>query len=483
MVSHHHALKSIREPHSLPAVLAGLILSFLLVLPLAAIADPTGVTDSRELFIELSASEDRVYIQQELILTVRLFFSSNLIRGELSAPEHPDAVIEQLGRQREFSQDRDGQPYRVVERRYSVFPQTAGALTLPAISFEGLARHPRGHAYRLRTSATLFDVEVRDIPATFRGRTWLPARSLSISERGLPESLPENGPLTTGQSLNRVIEINAAGLQGPVLPPIPGEYPDSLRSYPEPAVRNSAIGPDGISGSLEQSIALVPVAAGDITLPEIRIHWWDVTTDEPRVAVLPGRRYQVLPSSAAGDQTKAAPVQPTTDPAQTAGGQGGPGFWPWLTLAFALGWAGTGWIWWQQRSRPAQETSARETPHSDAASAAFRDMTDLLGSHHPDWVRYFIGWTQTVTERPVHTLDQALAQWQDPPLADLVSQWQTRAWGNPSGTTNAELSGVTTALLTQLKLCRKRGPATGSAQTSTTLPDFYPDKLSPTSSR
>src|SRR5690606_15095363 len=105
---------------------------------------------TRDSFIELSADKAEVYVQEQLVLTIQLFFSGNLIRGELSEPEHPDAIIESLGKQREFTRYRDGIRYRVVERRYAIFPQTPGTLTLAPIRFEGQARHASGQLRFLR---------------------------------------------------------------------------------------------------------------------------------------------------------------------------------------------------------------------------------------------------------------------------------------------------------------------------------------------
>jgi hypothetical protein len=38
-----------------------------------------------------------------------------------------------------------------------------------------------------------------------------------------------------------------------------------------------------------QRIVLVPLADGEVALPEVSVRWWDVTSDAPRVATLPGR--------------------------------------------------------------------------------------------------------------------------------------------------------------------------------------------------
>ncbi|MEP3562125.1 MAG: BatD family protein, partial [Marinobacter sp.] len=63
---------------------------------------------NRDSFVELSADKADVYVQEQLVLTVQLYFSGNLVRGELSDPQHPDAIIESLGKQREFTTRRDG---------------------------------------------------------------------------------------------------------------------------------------------------------------------------------------------------------------------------------------------------------------------------------------------------------------------------------------------------------------------------------------
>ena len=48
----------------------------------------------RDSFIELAADKDEVYVQEQLVLSIKLFFTGNLIRGELSEPEHPNAIVE-----------------------------------------------------------------------------------------------------------------------------------------------------------------------------------------------------------------------------------------------------------------------------------------------------------------------------------------------------------------------------------------------------
>src|SRR5690606_32585406 len=226
-------------------------------------------------------------------------------RGELSEPEHPDAIIESLGKQREFTRYRDGIRYRVVERRYAIFPQTPGTLTLAPIRFEGQARDASGQLRFLRDRQQLYDVPVKPVPAGYPdNQPWLPARNLSLSDDGLPSTQE----LTVGSNLSRKVTLQAQGLPAEALPPIAQELPDAIRSYPEQPLRNTETTPEGLRATLQQVTALVPVQAGETTLPAIRIPWWNTETNQLEEAVLPERRFRIT-----GDHATAAP------PAQTTG--------------------------------------------------------------------------------------------------------------------------------------------------------------------
>ncbi|MEP1703538.1 MAG: BatD family protein, partial [Marinobacter sp.] len=309
----------------------------------------------RDSFIELAADKEEVYVQEQLVFTIKLFFTGNLIRGELSEPEHPNAIVESLGKQNEYTRYRDGVRYRVVERRYALFPQREGQLSLQPIRFEGQARNEQGQLKFLRDSANLFDITVKGVPAGFSGDTWLPARTLELDQSGLPR----NQNLTAGQNLTRSLTMRAEGLPAESLPPFPEQTPDSIRAYPEKPERTTTPGPDGLASTLTQTTALVPVQPGKLTLPEIRIPWWDTESDSEKVAVIPAHTLVVegIPGQIDSvpdklEDASEAGTKPNNDPiSNEPDGESGVGFWPLATLTVLAGWLITLAAWWYSRRR------------------------------------------------------------------------------------------------------------------------------------
>lgn len=431
---------------------------------------------SRDSFIELSADKDEVYVQEQLVLTIKLFFTGNLIRGELSEPEHPHAIIESLGKQNEYTRYRDGVRYRVVERRYAIYPQKEGELSLQPIRFEGQARNNDGQLKFLRDNATLFDVPVKGVPAEFSGDTWLPARNLELNESGLPD----NQELTAGQNLTRTLTLQADGLPSETLPPFPEELPDSIRSYPEKPERTTTPGSEGLASQLTQTTALVPVQPGELVLPEIRIPWWDTESDTERVAVIPARtmtveaipgQIETLPDSST-EQADAKAEDVSTDTENTAQGDTDPGFWPLATLAFLGAWLITLAAWWLSRRKLPPE-SATESPGDRQEKTLFKELCAAAQAGSASTTELLVRWM--AVRHPDHTFRSVVdvnRYLQDKDLAAEIEQLQQRLFGTPEQQASMPWDGNRLVAT----LIRIRGAApTHTADEA--LPPLYPDGL------
>ncbi len=472
------------------------------------------------LFIETEVDRKDPYVQGMLLYTVRLFYEVKLLQGHLSEPKLDNALVRRLGKDREYSVERNGHRYRVLKRQYAIFPQTSGQLEVPAPVLD--ARIPDRSSKRRNPMQDLFGrdpfddrffddrfgdlfsatrpvrvrgeaqvLEVRPRPAQANGRQWLPAESLALIESWQPEQ----GQLRVGDPLTRTVTIRARGVTGEQLPELELGYMDGFKVYPDHSQANTQDLDGGVEGEKSRNIAYVPVQAGNYTLPAVRIHWWDTHTDQERVAELPERRVEVLPALAG----QGMPVQPSAQPEITRHNAPAPtaevgetpvtqtpsppsgaangagilppaytGIWPWLSLLFALLWLTTLVVWWRGR-RPAG--IPRPTPGQksrtgeDAAKAKSRFQAACRANDPSQARRNLLVWAAAHwPDDPPAGLDQLAQRLGDPHAREALNELDRLLYRGEDQTWNGK------ALAQALTRLPKPDRATGA---KTALPDLY----------
>jgi hypothetical protein len=258
---------------------------------------------------EVSSPEADTYVQQQILYTVRLHYRVPLIEGSLGDPRVDNAVIEHLGKDKQYKTTINGQQYEVVERHYAIFPERSGELHIGPSTFSGRAASPSdqrssfssmdslvermlgqrgfgssmGSGKRLRVRSDLLTLDIKPRPDAFEGSHWLPSQQLNLRD-----SWAEAPPaLRAGEPVTRILTVEAKGLEASQLPEIILPESGALRIYPEqPELSNRTDG-DWIYGRSEQRFTYVATQPGKLSLPEVRIDWWDSMNNEPRVTVLP----------------------------------------------------------------------------------------------------------------------------------------------------------------------------------------------------
>ncbi len=282
---------------------------------------------NRDIFLEAEISPDPAYVQAQMRYVVRLLRSVDVVDGTLTEPSATNAVLQRLGRDISYTTTRDGRSYRVLERRYALFPQASGELAISPVAFEGEVVDPgqagtglsrlfaRGKRVRLRTPVVR--ATALPPPADYPGQTWLPAKNLQLGE----EWSKDPDTLRAGEPVTRTLRLEAVGLSAEQLPEIAVTVTDGVKEYGDQPITRTTTDSDWVHGVREQRIALVPGSEGSYTLPEIRIDWWDTERDALRQTTIPARILRV----AAGTQDSAATF--ARDDAATKGEQPAPPLW------------------------------------------------------------------------------------------------------------------------------------------------------------
>jgi len=417
--------------------------------PALAAADET-------VLFEMEVDRDSVYVQGQLILTLRLQQAINLDNRSISDLQLDNAFVVPL-EQKSFQRTVDGRPWLVHEVRYAIFPEQSGTLEIPAQRFSARESDRRrsmfdiGRSGRVvRRTAGPVAIEVLPRPDGYPSSTWLPARNLTIQERW--SSPPEQ--MKAGDSVTRTIEIRGEGLQGAQLPPILFPATDGLKYYPDqPVIDDVEVG-TGLLGTRQDSAALVPTRAGEWEIPEIRIPWWDTESGEVRYAMVPARRITVAP-----------PAQPHQPPATTPGidasapavtGTAAPGdalIWKIIAAGSSIGWLATlAYLMSTRRSGRRRDTTIQSHTGNDSERHAFRQLLTACKANDPSAARQaLIAWGRArfsdgaalslaqlgatagdaAFEKELEILDTALyspgaAHWEGKQLADIVSRLRPR---------------------------------------------------------
>lgn len=339
---------------------------------------------AEDLFLHVEVDPKQAYVQAQVIYTIQVYIDVNINNASLSEPalSAADAVVKKLGEDRRFEKQHQGRHYQVVERRYAIFPQQSGRLTISPVVFNAqvLSNNRPRHFFdpfpqssqTKRIQSRAIELDVKPIPADHQGKAWLPARNVQIEE-----SWPEEPPkFKVGEAVTRTITLGAEGLTAAQLPAISMDTPDGFKAYPDQPVLDDQPRDNGVIGIRQEKIALIATRPGSYELPEITISWWNTTTQQTELARIAKRRITVL----AADGTTQQPSQPDTNTAvDTAKDEamaslptptGTAGFWPWLSLGLGLGWLMTlaAWVYYHQQAKTRPITPPRQAQTQRQAS-------------------------------------------------------------------------------------------------------------------
>ena len=383
---------------TIPPIAFGNINSEARRIEVVAEARPAGKSD--DIFIEVEVDEPNPYVQAQVVYTLKLLRAAQVSNASLTEPTVADgrALINKLGEDKNYQIRRNNRSYRVTERRYAVFPQASGPLKIEPVLFKGQSGGglfsldpfaPRPEPIVIRSAPVA--LAVRPIPAAFSGDRWLPAARLNIQEQWSTDP----ALLKQGEAATRALTLEAGGLAASQLPAPASALPDSFKTYPDQPEFEEASDRRGLVGTRREKMAVIPLAAGEFTLPAIRIPWWNTETDRPEVAELTARRVKVQAAAPAParPQDEPAPAGPAeAAPGAAGSGAGAGAYWPLVSFALLILWLGTLALWWRGRrvkngatpAKPPSPASIKRACMKNDAAGARDALLCWAGAKWPD---------------------------------------------------------------------------------------------------
>ena len=252
------------------------------------IRDAGSQISGSDLFIKVSANKKRVYEQEPILLTYKVYTLVGLtsLRGDMPDLKSFYTQEVSLPTQKSFSIETfNGRPYKTTTwSQYVMFPQMTGKLQIPSITFEGIVVQQNRN--------------IDPFEAFFNGGSGYIEVKKKIIAPGIDiqvDPLPERpvgfsggvGHFTVSAALNKTetkandpvsLRITVSGVGNLKLIKQPQiELPKDFDKYEPKVTDKTKLTSNGIEGSMIYDILIVPRHQGHYELPPVSLTYFDTT--------------------------------------------------------------------------------------------------------------------------------------------------------------------------------------------------------------
>lgn len=293
-----------------------------------------GLTD-QDIRLQATLANTSVYIDQPTLLTVKLMYRIGLRSGRIASIDL-DGISADLIDETQTTEQINGVSYNVYQQQYQITADTPGEFVIPELVFSGQYQDATTRQIRnlTRTSDAL-TITVKDIPAEFPANAfWLPSTDVAIAD-----NLDQTLTIADGEHIDWQIMLSAVAIPAEALPNPLSSISQSTewrvyQNQPQFQTR-----PNYNSRTDTAAVSPITQQAGNLTLPAVRIPWWDLKSDSLAWAELPERNVIVITSTTSqpiqqAPQNATTPVNPTDKAAALAVAPQDktPPIWFWLSL-------------------------------------------------------------------------------------------------------------------------------------------------------
>ena len=245
----------------------------------------------RDLFIKVSANKRKVYEQEPILLTYKVYTLVDLTQLEGKMPEltgfHTQEIP--LPQQKSFHIERvNGKPYRTVTwSQYVMYPQMTGKMEIPSITFKGIvvlqnrsvdpfeAFFNGGSGYvevKRNIVAPSIKIDVLPLPhkpANFSG---------GVGKFNISAQLNKN-ELKAGDPLSLRIVVGGIGNLKLIKQPVVN-FPKDWDKYDPKVTDKTKLTSNGLEGNMIYDILAVPRNQGHYTIPPVELTYYDTSLNQ-----------------------------------------------------------------------------------------------------------------------------------------------------------------------------------------------------------
>lgn len=277
--------------------------------------------NAKDIYITATASKKHIHEQEAIVLTYKLYTLLNVdqLAGDIPQLDafHSQEIDLPVQKSLELERVGDINYYSVVWRKYVLFPQRSGKLTIPSIDFEADVVVPVNvydefDAYfyggcltnreKRIVRAPSIDIQVDPLPENPENYSGAVGKDFSIIGKLMPEKVDANDAVTLTVTVKGTGNLKL--MNAPVV-----QWPKDYESYDPKSTENFRLSDGGNTGTVTYEYVAVPRHAGKDTIPPVEFCYFDTGNKSYRTIktqqfVLEVNKSENIPSSGVVQQSE-----------------------------------------------------------------------------------------------------------------------------------------------------------------------------------
>lgn len=271
------------------------------------------IQSDNKLNVEAFSSKNELYIGEAVSYVVKLISKEPIDSAKLEISENRNFVVDKNFVEKKYQIEKNGEFFFVREYIYALIPLYIGQVSLPEVKITGKIVQEQiqeedgdelsdNLAMNMVSSTAIkladFSIKTNKIDLNIislngDNRKWLPLESLIFED-----SWQNSDNIYVGDPLIRTITIKAKGIKGSNIPNIPifrrdGDY----KIYRGKSQVGDDITEAGVTGWRREEFIIIAKKYGLVTIPQIKIPWFNVNKNTFENSFIKEKIVDVLPLS------------------------------------------------------------------------------------------------------------------------------------------------------------------------------------------
>lgn len=278
-----------------------------LILLLFMLLEFSSVLAADNIVLRTSVKPEKAWLGQRVILQIDVLGRDGWTQiTRFDDIEIPGAYLMRTESQGTRLQETiDGTSYSGQRYEFSIYPQAAGTIEIPAIAVEVTTRG-RGDSASVKQARTPVVTVLSNIPAGAENVRGLISTTQLTAEQNwqLLDETPK-----VGDAVKRTIRLQAVDISGMAFTPLKHEDIAGVAIYPAQSEVEDSSNRGSLSGSRIEMVTYVFEQAGEARIPDIEFSWWNLADDKLEHVALPGQLVRVAAGAGSATGAGTLPVK------------------------------------------------------------------------------------------------------------------------------------------------------------------------------